>query len=86
MLPLQATRYLFAHNGVYPPVELMVQLDSPCVYDLKKNKPGIKAGAVGSLSRRVGKFFSHGGLSVLIRCFRGIGECTPRKVRGEELL
>ncbi|KAI6782634.1 uncharacterized protein J7T54_003647 [Emericellopsis cladophorae] len=26
---------------------------SPCVYDLKKNKPGIKAGAVGSLSRRV---------------------------------
>ncbi|KAG9258468.1 fungal-specific transcription factor domain-containing protein [Emericellopsis atlantica] len=30
-----------------------VRLASPCVYDLKKNKPGIKAGAVGSLSRRV---------------------------------
>ncbi|KAK7219937.1 hypothetical protein V2G26_007940 [Clonostachys chloroleuca] len=29
------------------------RLDAPCVYDLKKNKPGIKAGAVGSLSRRV---------------------------------
>ena len=35
------------------------RLESPCVYDLKKNKPGIKAGAVGSLSRRVGGF-EHG--------------------------
>ncbi|CRK40971.1 hypothetical protein BN1723_015824 [Verticillium longisporum] len=26
---------------------------SPCIYDLKRNKPGIKPGAVGSLSRRV---------------------------------
>ena len=32
------------------------RLESPCVYDLKKNKPGVKAGAVGSLSRRVGVF------------------------------
>lgn len=30
-------------------------IDSPCVYDLKKNKPGIKPGAVESLNRRVGK-------------------------------
>ncbi|KAK1982734.1 fungal-specific transcription factor domain-containing protein [Colletotrichum cereale] len=29
------------------------RLDSPCVYDLKKNKPGIKPGAVESLNRRV---------------------------------
>ncbi|KAJ0329889.1 hypothetical protein COL5a_003715 [Colletotrichum fioriniae] len=28
-------------------------IDSPCVYDLKKNKPGIKPGAVESLNRRV---------------------------------
>ncbi|EEY22855.1 conserved hypothetical protein [Verticillium alfalfae VaMs.102] len=27
--------------------------ESPCIYDLKRNKPGIKPGAVGSLSRRV---------------------------------
>ncbi|KAK1466268.1 hypothetical protein CCUS01_01117 [Colletotrichum cuscutae] len=27
--------------------------DSPCVYDLKKNKPGVKPGAVESLNRRV---------------------------------
>ncbi|EFQ31875.1 uncharacterized protein GLRG_07019 [Colletotrichum graminicola M1.001] len=37
MLPLQAIGYV----------------NSPCVYDLKKNKPGIKPGAVDSLSRRV---------------------------------
>ncbi|KZL63105.1 fungal specific transcription factor [Colletotrichum incanum] len=29
------------------------RLDSPCIYDLKKNKPGIKPGAVESLNRRV---------------------------------
>ncbi|KAK0368872.1 hypothetical protein CLIM01_13767 [Colletotrichum limetticola] len=29
------------------------RLDSPCVYDLKKNKPGVKPGAVESLNRRV---------------------------------
>lgn len=33
----------------------LTRLESPCVYDAKKNKPGIKLGAVGSLSRRVGK-------------------------------
>lgn len=34
---------------------LIVNEESPCVYDLEKKKPGIKPGAVGSLSRRVGK-------------------------------
>ncbi|KAM9877519.1 hypothetical protein VDGL01_08356 [Verticillium dahliae] len=29
------------------------RLESPCIYDLKRNKPGIKPGAVGSLSRRL---------------------------------
>ncbi|KAF5020127.1 hypothetical protein F66182_7859 [Fusarium sp. NRRL 66182] len=29
------------------------RLDSPCVYDAKRNKPGMKPGAVESLSRRV---------------------------------
>ncbi|KAF9876919.1 hypothetical protein CkaCkLH20_05765 [Colletotrichum karsti] len=32
---------------------LIGYVDSPCVYDLKKNKPGIKPGAVESLNRRV---------------------------------
>ncbi|KAI9150592.1 fungal specific transcription factor [Paramyrothecium foliicola] len=29
------------------------RLESPCIYDHKKHKPGLKLGAVGSLSRRV---------------------------------
>ncbi|RGP63255.1 hypothetical protein FSPOR_8727 [Fusarium sporotrichioides] len=29
------------------------RLDSPCVYDLKKNKPGVKTGVIEGLSRRV---------------------------------
>lgn len=30
------------------------RLGSPCVYDAKRNKPGLKTGAVESLSRRIG--------------------------------
>ncbi|KAK0385387.1 hypothetical protein NLU13_7863 [Sarocladium strictum] len=29
------------------------RLESPCVYDLRKNRPGVKPGAVGNLSRRI---------------------------------
>ncbi|KAI1067849.1 hypothetical protein LB507_010537 [Fusarium sp. FIESC RH6] len=29
------------------------RLDSPCIYDLKKNKPGVKTGVIEGLSRRV---------------------------------
>ena len=31
-------------------------IDSPCIYDLKKNKPGVKTGVIEGLSRRVGTY------------------------------
>ncbi|VUC34746.1 unnamed protein product [Clonostachys rosea] len=30
-----------------------------CEYDLTKSKPGVKAGAIGNLSRRIGKYLNH---------------------------
>jgi hypothetical protein len=35
-------------------VLMLTQIDSPCVYDLRKNKPGIKTGVIEGLNRRVG--------------------------------
>ncbi|KAM0214427.1 hypothetical protein ACHAPQ_007353 [Fusarium lateritium] len=34
-------------------VLMLTQLDSPCVYDVRKNKPGIKTGVIEGLNRRV---------------------------------
>ncbi|CAG7554975.1 unnamed protein product [Fusarium equiseti] len=62
------------------------RLDSPCIYDLKKNKPGVKTGVIEGLSRRVvydGSHISHtvalsdssqivGAFSSLIQELRGL--------------
>ncbi|PNH60202.1 hypothetical protein VD0002_g7408 [Verticillium dahliae] len=46
---------------------------SPCIYDLKRNKPGIKPGAVGSLSRRLAEVLEN---TLLKQTERGACGCA----------
>lgn len=61
MQSLPAIRWVFLVMKHAAPA--LTCIDSPCIYDLKKNKPGVKTGVIEGLSRRVGTY-------VKLDCYR----------------
>ncbi len=59
-------------------IVLLTRADAPCIYDGKKNKPGVKPGAIENLNRRIGMQLPPSIPPLLFRSSFPGTLCTPR--------